>query len=560
MDIQRLESLIAGGETLTVEFKSDRNRISDSDIYEQVVALANTNGGVLLIGVEDNGKVTGASPRHGEATNPNQLKSAIFNNTVPGINTNVTLVQHSDGQVISIEVEPYTVTCATRSGKSLKRATKADGGPESIPFYPIDHQSRPMALGLMDFSAQAMDGATFSDLDPLEFERVRQAITRLRGDQALLELSNQDLAKALRLVETKGDGLTPNVAGLLLLGRREALERHLPTQEVFFQALDGQGNVKTNDSFREPLVKVIEEIGSRFAARNQEREVQVGMYRIPVPDYSPQGFREAVNNALQHRDYAKNQAVYIQWQPDSLLITNPGPFPEGINPNNILTHEPTPRNPRLTEVFRRIGLVEQTGRGVDRIFEGQLRYGRPVPDYSRSDSTGVRVVLHGGEPSLQFAALVVEMESEGQPLSLDELVMLNALHLERRMDAVKAGDLIQKSASEARAVLERLHERGLVEARGEKRGRVYHLSAKLYERLGGVAAYVRTKGFDRIQQRQMILDAVKAHGRITRKMAAELCKATGPEAYRLLTKMTKNSELELKGSGRGSYYVLNRSN
>ena len=560
MDIQRLESLIAGGETLTVEFKSDRNRISDSDIYEQVVALANTNGGVLLIGVEDNGKVTGASPRHGEATNPNQLKSAIFNNTVPGINTNVTLVQHSDGQVISIEVEPYTVTCATRSGKSLKRATKADGGPESIPFYPIDHQSRPMALGLMDFSAQAMDGATFSDLDPLEFERVRQAITRLRGDQALLELSNQDLAKALRLVETKGDGLTPNVAGLLLLGRREALERHLLTQEVFFQALDGQGNVKTNDSFREPLVKVIEEIGSRFAARNQEREVQVGMYRIPVPDYSPQGFREAVNNALQHRDYAKNQAVYIQWQPDSLLITNPGPFPEGINPNNILTHEPTPRNPRLTEVFRRIGLVEQTGRGVDRIFEGQLRYGRPVPDYSRSDSTGVRVVLHGGEPSLQFAALVVEMESEGQPLSLDELVMLNALHLERRMDAVKAGDLIQKSASEARAVLERLHERGLVEARGEKRGRVYHLSAKLYERLGGVAAYVRTKGFDRIQQRQMILDAVKAHGRITRKMAAELCKATGPEAYRLLTKMTKNSELELKGSGPGSYYILNRSN
>lgn len=559
MDLEQLERLLAGGETLEVEFKSDRGSLSDSSVYEQVVALANSKGGVLLIGVEDNGKVTGAKPRHGSITNPHQLQSAIFNNTVPSINTNVSLVQHPAGQVISIEVQPYPVPCATKSGKVLKRSIKADGKPESIPFYPIDHQSRSIALGLTDFSAQVMDGASFSDLDPLEFARIRQAITRLPGDQALLELSDQELAKALRLVETKGTKLTPNVAGLLLLGRREALERHLPTHEVFFQSIDSHSNVKTKDYFREPLVKVIEEIGSRFAARNQEREVQVGMYRLPVPDYSPQGFREAVNNSLQHRDYAKNQAVYIQWLPDHLLITNPGGFPEGITPNNILTHEPTPRNPRLTEVFRRIGLVEQTGRGVDRIFEGQLRYGRPVPDYSRSDNTGVRVVLHGGEPSLQFAALVVELEAEGKPLSLDELVLLNALHLERRIDAAKAGVMIQKGAGEARAVLERLHERGMVEARGEKSGRVYHLSAKLYERLGGVAAYVRTRGFDHIQQRQMILEAVKAHGRITRKMAAELCQISDPQAYRLLTKMAKNNVLHLQGSGRGAYYVLNRT-
>lgn len=559
MDLQQLETMIAAGESLDCEFKSDRGRISDNDIYEQVVALANTNGGFLLIGVEDDGTVTGSHPRHGSTTQPHQLQSAIFNNTVPSINTAVSLVAHPEGQVISIAVEPYPVTCATKSGKALRRAIKSDGTPESIPFYPIDQQSRQVALGLMDFSAQAMDGATFSDLDPLEFERLRQAIARLHGDQALLGLPDRDLAKALRLVETRGGDLVPNVAGLLCLGRREALVRYMPTHEAFFQVLDGQGNVKTNDHFRDPLVKVIEEIGSRFAARNQEREVQVGMYRLPVPDYSPQGFREAVNNALQHRDYSRNQAVYILWQPDHMLINSPGGFPEGITPNNILTHEPKPRNPLLTEVFRRIGLVEQTGRGVDRIFEGQLRYGRPVPDYSRSDSTGVRVVLHGGEPSLQFAAFVVEMESDSHPLSLDELVLLNALHLERRMDAAKACDLIQKGVSEARAVLERLHERGLVEGRGEKRSRVYHLSAKLYERLGGVAAYVRTKGFEPIQQRQMVLDAVKAHGRITRKMTAELCQISGPEAYRLLAKMAKNNELDLQGARRGAFYILKRS-
>jgi len=64
----------------------------------------------------------------------------------------------------------------------------------------------------------------------------------------------------------------------------------------------------------------------------------------------------------------------------------------------------------LAEAFRRIGLVEQTGRGIDKIFAGQLRYGRPAPDYGRTNSTAVRVVLRGGQPSLEFAAFVYEQD------------------------------------------------------------------------------------------------------------------------------------------------------
>jgi hypothetical protein len=64
-------------------------------------------------------------------------------------------------------------------------------------------------------------------------------------------------------------------------------------------------------------------------ARNEEREVTVGLFRLPIPDYSPEGFREALNNAVLHRDYARHDAVYVQWQPDHLLITSPGGFPAG---------------------------------------------------------------------------------------------------------------------------------------------------------------------------------------------------------------------------------------
>ncbi|MCL2648890.1 MAG: putative DNA binding domain-containing protein [Phycisphaerales bacterium] len=551
MDEQKLQTLIQSGESLTVEFKSDRQQIGDAVIYEEVVAMANTKGGTLLIGVEDDGTITGAKPRHSTSTDPTKLQAAIFNNTVPNVNTRISVVRHPKGPVIVIEVDIYPEPCATTGGKSVRRTIGGDGKPHTVPYYPRDQRSRRTDMGLLDFSAQVVEDATMDSLDPLEFERLRQTISRLHGDQSLLQLSDGELAKALRLVETQSDGRTiPNIAGLLLLGREAAIQSLLPTHQLHFQVLDVQGNVKVNDVFALPLIRVLAEVDSRFAARNEEREVLMGMFRLPVPDYSPDGFREAVNNAMLHRDYTRLDDIYIQWQPDHLLITSPGGLPEGVTLDNLLVHEPKPRNPRLAEAFRRIGLVEQTGRGIDKIFAGQLRYGRAAPNYGRSDATAVRVVLRGGQPSLQFAAFVYEQDKAGTPLSLDEMLVLNTLFFERRIDTERAENLIQKGTTEARAVLEQLHERGMVEARGEKRGRVYHLAASLYRQLGQIPAYVRSRGFDQIQQRQMILNFVQMEGQITRAKAAELCQISGLQASYLLRKMCDFNELEKAGKGR----------
>ncbi len=62
----------------------------------------------------------------------------------------------------------------------------------------------------------------------------------------------------------------------------------------------------------------------------------IGLFRLPIPDYSAGGFREATNNAVLHRDYTRNESVYLQWHPDHLLVTNPGGFPEGISLANLL--------------------------------------------------------------------------------------------------------------------------------------------------------------------------------------------------------------------------------
>lgn len=558
MDEHRLRQLIEQGESLGCEFKGEsRDALTDSAIYEEVVALANTDGGLLLVGVEDDGSVTGARPRHGDTTHPVRLQAAIFNNTVPHVNTRVSVVGLPEGTVIAVEVDRYPEVCATTAGKCVRRAIGGRGEPQTVPYYPHEHTARRSALGITDFTAALVSGASWCDLDPLQFERLRQIIPRLKGDGGLLGLSDQDLARALKLVETADGGLVPNYAGLLLLGREQALASALPTHEVRYQVLDASGEVRANEAFRGPLLLVAEELESRFRAKNEEREVLVGLIRVPVPDYAFDGFREAVLNALLHREYSDPQSVYVQWHPDHMLITSPGGFPEGITVDNILTHEPKPRNPRLAEACTRIGLMEQTARGVDKIFLGQVRYGRPAPDYSRSDRTGVRLVLHGGEASLEFAAFVYEQDRAGQPLSLDQMLVLNALVQERRTDAPSVARLIQKGLPEASRVLESLVERGLLEGVGERKGRTYHMAAPLARQLGSAVGYVHAHGVDRLRHAALVLEFVQAHGRVTRSEAMALCGLTGDQAGRLLKAMCRSGKLVRQGSPpRWTFYVL----
>jgi ATP-dependent DNA helicase RecG len=426
-----------------------------------------------------------------------------------------------------------------------------------VPFYPRDQRSRRVDLGLLDFSAQTMEDVSFGNLDPLEFERLRQTIVRLRGDRSLLELSNEEIAKALRLVESKDGILVPNVAGLLLLGKEDVLRDKIPTHAVHFQVFDDQSNVRVNDVFRYPLIRLLFEVESRFSARVEEDEVSVGFYRVPIPDYSLDGFREAVNNAVLHRDYTRMDAVYVQWYHDHIMITSPGGLPQGITIENILVHEPKSKNPLLAESFKRIGIIEQTGRGVDKIFMGQLRYGRPPPDYGRSDITGVRVELPGGTGSRQFAAFVYDLDRKGNRLDIDDLMLISALNSDARLDSKSAGKIIQKDSVKARAVLESLQEMGLVESRSNGDDRIYRLSAEMHKVLGLPDVSIYEKGQSRLRQEAMIQEYVQAHGRIERRHVMALCDLNSSQAGWILKKMIESGKLQRMGvPPRWTFYVI----
>ena len=131
---------------------------------------------------------------------------------------------------------------------------------------------------------------------------------------------------------------------------------------------------------------------------------------------------------------------------------------------------------------------------------------------------------------------------------------MNHLWLDRRLETAEAARLVQKPETEARGRLQRLVEAGLAEARGERKGRTWHLSAGTYRRLGEKSAYVRLRGFEPIQQEQMVLQYVEKHGRITRSEAAELCQLSSPQARNLLTRLAREGKLTRHGVKRGAFY------
>ncbi len=550
---EEVAAAIERGESLEVEFK---RHVNDTDLVEAVVCLANGNGGWLLLGVEDDGQIVGAQPRHeAHTTDPRRVEALIGNRTNPCLSVEVELVSLQGHPVLAIRV-PSVNLVGTTQGRYLRRATGSDGRPTCVPLHVHDMLSRLSSRGQRDVSALPVPQATWEDLDPLEFERARQIIGREHGDESLMDLDDLDMARALGAVEANEGVTTVTLTGLLLFGREQALRRLIPTHEVAFQVVEDT-EVRVNDFMRSPLIRVSEDIYSRFQARYEEQELMVGMIRVPVPDYDPGGFREALHNALLHRDYTQLGAVHVQWYPEHVDVINPGGFPEGVRLDNLLVVGPTPRNPRLADAFKRLGLVERTGRGVDRIFAGCLRYGRRPPDYSQTTEAQVKVVLPGGPPHLEFTRLVIEQGNrKQQPLSIEELLVFHEAWQQRRMDTATAAQLIQQDETTARSAIERLVEGGLLEARGERRGRVYHLSAAVYQALGEPAAYVRTRGFDTAQIEQMILQYVTTYGRITRREVAELCMLSSNQARWMLQRMVRHGRLVMRGQRRGAWYEL----
>lgn len=540
-------------ESLTVEFKSDRKRLSDTDLVEALACLANTEGGELWLGVEDDGRATGLHPDHKQLAG---LAGLVAARTSPSLRVTVESVDIEGVQVARICVPKAQSEVATQSGVYVYRRLQHDGTPQCVPMLPHERISRASSFGLADVSAQPVAGCTLADFDPLERERLRQAVQQYGGDRVLLELDDEALEGALGLTVRELDGSrVPTLTGLLLIGREATLQQRVATHELAFQVLAQQA-VKFNEFRRFPLLKALDWLETNFRPYNPEQELQVGLFRVPVPLVDMAAFREAVANALIHRDYHRLGSVYVRLEDDALVVSNPGGLVDGVTLANLLVTEPRPRNRALADAMKRIGVVERSGRGVDTIYRGMLKFGRPAPDYGRTDAGNVVLQLPTVPADVAFRRMVVDIERQrNAELPIDSLIALAALREFKRLSAEDLRKYIQRDAASAKRTLEALTEAGLVEAHGNTRGRSYTLSAAVYSAVSDKAAYTRQVGFVPIQHEQMVLSYIRQYGQIKRAEVMELCRLTEGQAKDLLRRLVVSQKIILQGAGRASAYI-----
>ena len=543
--------ILPQAETLTIEFKSDKTPLPDNDIIDAVVAFANTEGGDLYLGVEDDGTITGLHPSHQDIT---RLTAFIANKTVPPVSTRASVLTAKNQPVLKISVPKYTSIVASSTGKIQRRRLKADHTPENVPLYPYEIPHRLSSLSLLDFSAQTLPDTTRQDLAATERERLRNIIRTYHGESTLLELDDLELDKALRLVAKVGEEYVPTVTGMLLIGRQERLQELIPTAESSLQIMDN-GQLRINETYTMPLLASIEKINNYFTTINQEDEMDVGMFRVPIPHYSPQAFREALVNAYSHRDYSLLGRVRVLIEREGITISNPGGFIQGVTYDKLLDAEPHGRNPVLADCLKRIGLAERSGRGIDRIYAGSLRYGKMLPDYSDSTADNVRLYIPASRPDKNFIHLLTKKQEQlHRDFTIYELMVLRQLKGHHLLTCQEISARTGIPAYKLESTLETLTAEKMIKTSQQGKITCYTCTGQSYKTPPSEINYIKEPITDYTDYNQRIMKLANKNGRITRSDVTALLPVSPAQAYRLLNRLKEHNLLILEGKGKYAHY------
>lgn len=344
---------------------------------------------------------------------------------------------------------------------------------------------------------------------------------------------------------------------MLMIGRPESIARCVPSAKASFQVMKGQEPVVNNASLVLPLVDMFDTIDDMFMPWNPSHEIMSGLVHTNIHDYPPQAFREAIVNAFCHRDYSRLGNVIIKLDGNSLTISNPGGFIEGITDKNLLSAQPRSRNPQLATVLKIAGYAERTGRGVDTIYADCLAAGGAQPAYA---SNTVEVVLSMRKivPDERFVTMITKEERRlGSPLSVWALIILSLLKEHHQLTHAQLCDFSSVEEQRLTSAMGMLIETGLVEAIGSGKSRSYMLSPDVYKRNEDLATYVRQKGASAARRDAIILDYAQSNGgTITTAEAMELLGVSYITAYRCLKNLEDKGQIVHEGGGPKSAYQI----
>ena len=554
-ELRKLLRRLDGGpadalESETLEFKSwdyhrqaFKNQVRDA--REAVVAFANASGGLLVLGVADR-KRTRSDAIHGVGDlDASSLRRDIYDGTEPHILVEVDELLEPEGRLLVVRVPPGLPPHTTTDGVARVRI-----GKDSKPLTGSNLAQLFVTRSGRDVTAEVLPDVEPADLGPEQVLRLRQTLATDGSRRGLVSLGDGELLDALGL--TSGSKVT--LAAVLLLGNRSALARWAPRHELIFTRQQGPTRYDVRRDLRGPLLEVLEEVQRLLEANLLLHTGDLAGFRqMELPDISWWAAREAVLNAVVHRDYFLHQSIHISLYDDRVEITSPGGFIGGVTSDNVLRHPPVRRNPLLADVLQAIGMVNRAGLGVDRIYEELLAMGKDLPRYD-ADESHVRLILPT-RTHADFARFIHEAQHDGGDLSLDDLIVLRVLTRRRTVDRWSAAQSLQLPQEEAAARLVSLRERGYLAVEGRGQGTAYKLARRHTHLIRDAAITDDDIWADEESVRLRLIALLSERDRLTNKEIRRISGYSRTQVLKLMRSMRDDGLVEVRGRGRAAHYV-----
>lgn len=476
------QSYLDAPEGAHFEFKEARGDFQFDQLVRYCVALANEGGGKFILGVTDRRprSVVGSQA----FLEPGRTEAGLFQR----LHHRIAVEEYyRDGNRILIVHVPSRPPGSAWSdhGTFWMRAGDSLVGMSDDQLRLIHLETGP------DFSSEVCPGATVSDLEPAAIREYRDQWARKSG---LPRISNGSDLQILQDAELVVDGGI-TYAAMVLFGTRAALGRYLGQAEFVFEfrSSEASGPAQDRVEYRQGFFLFHDDLWNRINQRNDRQSYQDGLFRFDIPTFDETVIREAILNAVCHRDYRLGGSVFVRQYHRRLEVVSPGGFPPGITVDNILDQQ-SPRNRRLAEAFARCGLVERSGQGMNLIFERSIQQSKPLPDLGGSSAHEVRLILHGSVGNPAFIRFLERVGHERlQSFSTYDFLVLDYIAREEPVpDALTAN-------------LNRLVSMGVVETVGRGRGARVLLSRALYAHIGRSGTYTRRRGLDRQTNKELLL-------------------------------------------------------
>ena len=509
-------------------------------ILGYVTALCNEGGGSLVIGMHDDypHAVIGTTQNEGSI---GELESKIYNDTF--IRVDIYELYEDEKRVLVIDVP------ARPAGRVFKF--------EDVPLMRVGEELKPMSdevhLKIMqeqepDFSEQFCEGLSIDDLDSEAVSILKAKYARKQKNLSFESLSDEQALSDLHLIV----GTKVTNAALILLGKEEVIQQRLPQSKVMLEYRTSESQIHFNhrDSFAEPFYIMIDKLWNAINARNGSIPIREGAYQSnSIPLFNEDVIREAINNAIAHRNYKMTSETVIKQYPNMMEIVSSGGFPYGVTLENLLTVPSTPRNRLLADVLAKTGIVERSGQGIDKIFLNTLSEGKLPPDYSKSDVFYVSLLLSAQIEDAAFAQFIMNIQDlldDANRLTAFDVITLNDIRIQ------KDKKLLDKN------IVAKLLKGGYIESRGKTSGVYYILSKDYFELAGNIVEYSKKSDWDINQAFSMVTMYLNKHHKAKMGEFEKLFEGhlNRRQTKSYIEKMVDGGLLTPNGVGSGTYYIL----